>query len=59
MEINSVQRMKACLGTLGAKRSELWLARIFGKKVVTIDSGWKTTIRYWRGKSYLVDFKKI
>ena len=42
-----------------AGRLELLLARIFGEKVVTGDSGWEVTIHYWLSKMYITDCKKL
>jgi len=45
----------ASLNTLQAKWWEIWMARIFGKKLVATDSGCTVTIYHWRGKSYMTD----
>lgn len=38
---------------------KMYLARIFGKKRLNYDTGWKTTLYEWRGVKYIwrVDYK--
>ena len=34
---------------------ETWCARLFGRRVVTRDSGVTVTLCHWRGRVYLID----
>jgi len=45
----------AALATLRASRLQVWMARLFGKKVTAEDSGCIVTMHKWRGKFYLTN----
>lgn len=38
-----------------ASRMQLWLARLFGKKVIHTNEGYRVVAYKWRGKLYLTD----
>ena len=47
--------LEDAMRTIMASRTELWVARIFGKKKAIETEEEVLTLRLWRGKSYLVD----
>lgn len=49
----------AAIATMQASKVDLFIARIFGKKVVTTDSGCTVTMRIWRGKAYLAKCARL
>jgi len=53
--MSDIRAFKAALNNLDASWTTFTLARLFGKKVVADDSGMKVTMKYWKGKFYLME----
>lgn len=49
----------AALRTLKASRWTLWMARLFGEKVLGADDGYWVVAYKWRGKLYFVGSGKV
>lgn len=46
------------INTMKAGWIELICAKLFGKKTVGRDGYYSVTVSYWRGRSYLLDFRE-
>jgi hypothetical protein len=55
---------KAAVNTLKASRFKVWLAIVFGKKVIVVDEGandygCEVTMHKFRGTYYLTDYRRL